>query len=414
MTPREAAYCALLASLRQENFITHSLEAWQQKHHPSSLDFAFALEIASGSARMALALDHIAAQLSTHQKLSLKLKERALLRTAIYQHYYMDKVPLYAIVNETINIGKKYCHRTFVSYLNAMLRQLNVISPTLPTGDSTHNLSVRYSYPEYFVQQLVKDYGQATTIDILNAGNQRPVTMVRLRPGMHLEGDAFRQLTPLKHAELPVAICYLQNVMIDIAASPGCYIQNATPATLIADLAQLSPTPQRILDLCASPGGKLLAAHDAFPQATLYANDISPDKLQRLTQNLIKYKTSAQLSCGQGEDYPTNEQFDIVILDVPCSNSGVLNKRSEARWRLTPEALQQLKLTQQKLLAHASKLINKEGVLWYLTCSILKEENEQLLAAFCQQHAMRITYSRTVLPNVEGWDGGYACLLQKS
>lgn len=186
-----------------------------------------------------------------------------------------------------------------------------------------------------------------------------------------------------------------------------------TPVALVADLASKSSYPQRVLDICASPGGKLLAAHDHFPKAKLFANDISPEKILRLTQNLTKYGVTAQVRCGQGEDYPISEPFDVVILDVPCSNSGVLNKRPEARWRLTAEALQALKTQQLGLLEHALTLIGKQGVIWYLTCSILKAENEQLMAAFCQKHAMKMAYARTILPNAEGWDGGFACLLQK-
>ena len=136
MIAREAAYLALLASLRQEQFIMHSLASWQKADRPTVQDFAFAHEIATGTARMALSLDYIAEQLSTSKKLNLKLKERALLRTAIYQYHFMQKVPLYAVVNETIEIAKKYCHQTFVSFLNALLRHLGTKAPSLPSGNT--------------------------------------------------------------------------------------------------------------------------------------------------------------------------------------------------------------------------------------------------------------------------------------
>lgn len=412
MTAREAAYLALLASLKQEEFISRSLERWMCRENPSKQDYAFAYEIASGAARMALALDHIGAQLSTNQKLSLKVKERALLRTAIYQYYFMEKVPLYAIVNETIEIAKKYCHKTFVSFLNALLRRLDENQYSLPSGNQPRDLSIRYSYPLIFVNALVSDYGHETAEGVLKAGNIPPKVMVKVRPGVHLNSKAWHFLKPLAETVLPVAIVEKNTSMAMLGDSSQVYIQNVTPVALVVALAERSRRPERILDLCASPGGKLLAAHDLYPQAKLFANDVSQEKIQRLSHNLMKYGVEADLSCGPGEIYQSHEKFDVIILDVPCSNSGVFNKRPEARWRLTAESLQELKDIQMKLLGHAAGLLSPGGVVWYLTCSILCKENEELLKEACARFGLVIEYSQTVLPNEDGWDGGFGALLR--
>lgn len=413
MNAREAAYLALLASIRQEDFIVHSLEKWMHQEKPSKLDFAFAYEIASGSARMALALDHLGIQLSTHKKLSLKVKERALLRTAIYQYCFMEKVPVYAIVNETIELAKKYCHKTFVAYLNALLRKLEDSPKELPLGQNPSDFSIRYSYPLYFVEEIFSDYGKEVAEEILKAGNIPPKTMVRVRPGVDLSLEAFKFLNLKKEAGAPVAILDKAASLAAIAELPEVYIQNATPVALVASLAGNTPTPTTILDLCASPGGKLLAAHDLYPQAKLFANDVSPEKILRLSQNLNKYGVHADLTCGLGEAYESKERFDLIILDVPCSNTGVLNKRSEARWRLSSETLNSLKEIQLRLLNHAAALLSPEGSIWYLTCSILKKENEKIVEQACQQLGLKIKFSRTVLPNTEGWDGGFGALLRR-
>ena len=219
MTAREAAYLALLASIREEDFIVHSLEKWMQSQHPSKLDFAFAYEIASGCARMALALDYIGTQLCTKKKLNLKVKERALLRTAIYQYYFMEKVPLYAIVNETIELAKKYCHKIFVAYLNALLRKLEENKHSLPVGNTPHDLSIRYSYPLYFVETLISDYGKDTAEEILISENMPPKTMVRVRPGTNLSFEAFKFLVPMNETTLPIAL-------LDKAASLSALIKH--------------------------------------------------------------------------------------------------------------------------------------------------------------------------------------------
>jgi 16S rRNA (cytosine967-C5)-methyltransferase len=411
MSPREAAYVALLASLRHTDYIVHSLNQWIKKQNPNKLDFAFAYEIASGSARMALALDYIGTQLSSRKKLNIKLKERALLRTAIYQHCFMDKVPLYAIVNETLEIAKKYCHKTFVSYLNALLRRFEENAFSLPQGNHPEDLSIRYSYPLYFVKSLVHNFGQDVAENILKEGNVPPKTMVRIRPGANLSTEILKHLKIQDETELPIA--FIENNSISSLTSlKDIYIQNATPVALVNSLAKLTSTPSNILDLCASPGGKLLAAHDFYPNAKLFANDVSTEKIARLSQNFAKYGVEVKLTCGLGEEYNLQERFDLIILDVPCSNSGVLNKRPEARWRLNLETVEELKKMQLQLIKHSVELLSEKGVIWFLTCSILKEENEGILEYAKKHYGLTAEYERLILPN-KGWDGGYGALLKK-
>lgn len=413
MKAREAAYIALLASMRHEDFIAHSLESWMKSQNPGKLDFAFAYEIASGSARMALALDHIAAGLSTNKKLSLKVKERALLRTAIYQHCFMDKVPVYAIVNETIEIAKKHCHNTFVSYLNALLRKLEGSPNALPVGSSSSELSIRHSYPLYFVEALIADYGIEAAEQILKEGNMPPKTMMRVRPGADLSAEAFKSLQVMEGTGGSMVALDKGASLSALVELPEVYIQNATPVALVSALAERTGAPAIILDLCASPGGKLLAAHDLYPKARLFANDVSEEKLLRLSQNLSKYGVQAELNCGPGENYEAKELFDVIILDVPCSNSGVLNKRPEARWRLSAEAVEELEKIQLGLIRHAATLLAPGGAIWYMTCSILKGENEGLLKHVAE-FGLSVEFTKTVLPNEAGWDGGFGALLKRA
>lgn len=414
MNAREAAYTAILASMKQERYVVHTLEEWYRKDHPSQLDYGFAMELASGTVRMALALDHVAAAFTTNGKINIKPKERAILRMAVYQHCYMDKVPLYAIVNESITLAKKYCHSTFAGFLNALLRKMGESEPALPSGSSVEDLSILYSYPRYFVEQLVKGYGLEATKEILSSGNSPSKTMVRVRPGVDISAEAFKFLNPANGSSVPVAILSKTASLSAIAAMPEVYIQNATPVALVAELGQRTKHPGNILDLCASPGGKLLAAHDIFPGIPLFANDVSEEKIARLAENLKKYSVQAELSIGPGEKYEMDGRaFDLIILDVPCSNTGVLNKRPEARWRLSEESVEQLAEKQRALIDHAAKLLSPGGTLWYITCSILPEENESRVKEAAARQNLVIEYTKTILPNREGWDGGFAALLRK-
>jgi len=410
ITAREASYLALLASLKGEKFIADTLEDWRKAANPQPKDFHLAQQIATGSAQRALTLDFFAQQLAEHKKLSLKLKEKALLRTALYQYYFLDRIPLYAIANDSVALAKKYCHRIFANYLNAVLRKLpEQPQPNTPSGDSLEDLSIRYSYPSFFIKEIIQDYGSAKANQILEIGNHPSSTTLRVRCAdqdsalpeslVWMEPQSYRVAQLKETAALP-----------ELAASPAFYIQNITPVCLLHGLLkEKTMNPNRILDLCAAPGGKLIALHDFFPEAHLHANDLTPEKIALLHENCQKYGLTAELTSGPGEQFTSPHSFDLIILDVPCSNTGVLNKRAEARWRLTETAIKELEDKQLELIKNAKKLLSPKGELWFMTCSILKRENEQLAARASQLFGLEIRHQQTIVPNREGWDGGYAC-----
>ncbi len=411
--PREAAFLALWKASRENVFLSDILDFWKAEENPGSLDFSLAREIAFGTARMKAALDFIAGQISDKKKLNIKAKERVLIRSAIYQLRFMDKLPAYAVVNETIEIGKKYCHETFVRFLNGALRSLAREMPELPNGSSPKELGIRFSYPEFFVEELISQLGSEKTLSILKAQNLAGKTMARVRSenGISIAGQMGTE--PLVSCSAKVLLITDPGLIGELAKSKEVYLQNATPAELSFHLAKRSKVPKRILDLCASPGGKLLAAHDAFPEAALFANDVSENKLKTLKENCAKYGIKAHLTCQRGEEYRTDEPFDLVILDVPCSNSGVLNKRPEARWRISEEGLSELHDLQMALLKNALELVSPGGEIWYLTCSILDRENGGFIKQAAKELPFKVIWDKAFFPDEQGIDGGYGALLCK-
>jgi 16S rRNA (cytosine967-C5)-methyltransferase len=408
--PREAAFLALQASQRGEKFIEDYLEIWQQQAAPTKADFHLARQLAIGTTQRMLTLDYLATKLADKKKLSLKTKERLLLRLAIYQYYFLERIPLYALTDEMVSLAKKYCHRLFSGFLNATLRKLPEYPLELPSGYSVDDLSIYYSYPSFYIEELLKVYGLQKTVEVLEIGNRAAPVTFRLREHAPLPSGS----EIISERPFSVGVIKDNTILPSIANSSGYYIQNITPATLIGNLCEeYQRTPHNILDLCASPGGKLLAAHDFFPDASLYGNDLTESKLKVLSENCLKYSLKAHLTCSSAENYASSTLFDIIILDVPCSNTGVLNKRPEARWRLTKQTCSELSLLQEKLLTHASTLLSNQGELWYMTCSILPEENEEMAAKACQKLNLQVKHQKTILPNREGWDGGYACSLTR-
>jgi 16S rRNA (cytosine967-C5)-methyltransferase len=400
---REAAFKSLLDSYEGLAFIQDSLAQYK----PSKAeDFNFAREVAYGTVRMSEALDYLAEKLSGRKRLKLKPKERLLIQMAIYQYYFMDRIPIYAIVNETVSLAHKYCHSSFVGFLNAILRKLPTTQLHLPTGESAEEKSIRYSYPVYFVKLLQNHYGKDKTDNILECGNKPARAMVRIR-----KGEIPVDLALVCEKPFPISI--IDNPL-QAAESPNYYIQNATPATLIGKLCeQLKFIPQYVVDVCASPGGKAIAIHDVFPNAQIQVNDVSEEKLKRIKENSKKFDIHFFYSLSQGEKLTLPHKVDLIVLDVPCSNSGVLNKRPEARWRISKEQIKDLNQVQFDLLKQAVQWVKPEGQIWYMTCSILPEENEKMVQRACEELGLvSAGFQITFLPNSDGWDGGFAANLR--
>ncbi len=384
MYSRKNAFLALCAVHREEGaFLSHILPP--EDH--------LAREIALGTERRLLTLDHIAQKLALRGALNLKLKEKMLLRMAIYQHLFMDRIPAHALVNETVKLAKEYCHFRFVNFLNAALRRLVGESWPLP-----EQLSLKHSFPQLFIDKLLGEYGESQTEEILQALNRPPPLFVRER---------FSPELALLEVDSAQVGAYVQDARY--------YFQGYVQAHLITELIKCrTSSPSKILDLCAAPGGKLIALSEYFPKAEFVANDVSEKRLRKLKDNLQKYGIAAQTSCHAAEDYPEDELFDLVLLDVPCSNSGVLHKRPEARWRLTDEKLKELDVIQWTLLQKARRLLAPGGQLWYMTCSILHDENERMIERAVRELGFRQAQTFKHLPHQEGREGGFAAILLKN
>ncbi len=404
MNPRTAVFHALVAFYRDRTPLIESLEQWQKTEDPSPLDFSFAQNLAFGTVRMTLALDFLLGQLV--DRVRARTKERVLFRMAFYQHLYLKTVPIYALVNEMVDLAKRVCSPPFVRFFHYALRRLEKTTLTLPSDDALASLSIRYSYPLDFVERLASQYGVEKAKTILEEENQIPQLTVRLRGERIPQGvTPFLNLPSMGKIEDSAD----RNTLF---ASQDVYVQNTTSATLIEEMSHHIHSPKKILDLCAAPGGKLLAIHDRFPDAQLFANDRSLVKTEKIRENQKKYGFPATITTLSGEEYPSEQLFDLIILDVPCTNTGVLHKRPEARWRLTKEAIAQLRELQWELLTHAKKLVAPKGQIWWMTCSILSEENEEIVTRAKEEWGVHVLYAKCILPHERLWDGGFGAVLR--
>ncbi len=285
-----------------------------------------------------------------------KVKERALLILAVYEHFFM-KSAAHAKVYEWVELAKNQIHPSFAKFINHYLRNL---PGTFPFSDKD-------TYPELFLRSVpeyvLRLFNQPAPLWVRDRKDKLFIEVQDLQP--FLKGDRY-------------------------------YVQNPTPFYLIEEALEHIPQPKTVLDLCANPGGKSIALHEIYPDAELHLNDIK--ELTQIRENLERLNIQAKsLTQGDAREYPES-QFDLVLLDAPCSNTGVLHKRPEARHRLDKKHLQEMKELQQSLLKSALKHVKRGGHLFFITCSILAEENEI---------SDRFKWKKLILPTNEGLDGGF-------
>lgn len=402
---REAAFLALLYA-KEGEFIENYFN--KEELALSNKDLRLAKEIAFGTVKRQRSLEYLSEKMVTENvfyKLKLKRKEKLLLYSAFYQFFFLNRIPLYAIVNETVSLAKRYFGHSKAGFFNSFLRLLgNSIS--LPNGKEIDQLSYFYSYPPFFVEKLIIEYGGSKAEEILDVQNKVFPPSVRIRKGGSLNKIPLIHDKKFKMALASEDISFFCN-------KKSFYIQNLTPVLLLEELLLSEINPNSILDLCASPGGKSIALFDIFPHADFVVNDKSKKRLEILSENLRLHEVFAKIQNIPAEEFISEKKFDLIIVDVPCSNSGVLSKRHEARWRIDKENLSQLCLLQEKILQNASKLLSSSGYLLYMTCSILKDENENIIQKILLNNNLSLEKTHKILPDNFGKDGGFGALLKK-
>lgn len=402
---RRAAHAALHSWGKGHDYAETLIERHAQRYQLSSADRGLLHAIIFGVLRHRRVLDHIITELR-HGKLDPDARD--LLRIGLFQVLILN-IADHAAVNETVEAGKanirgllNACLRRAVGQKSKLLDTLNDLPP-----------AELYSHPDWLFKRWRKHYGADNAIALMQ-WNQEPA-------------ENYAHYNPLSKVDCP-----LENPLAD---APGFYpCDGAIPMKLIRDgviymqdpatrhsVEMLAPRPgEVVLDACAAPGGKAaLIAAAMENQGVLVATDSNEKRLPRLTENLQRlHVTCAQISQHDWlEEAPAawHQHFDAILLDVPCSNSGVLRRRVDARWRMQPRDLADLPITQEKILLNALPCLKSGGRMVYSTCSIEPEENTLLVKRFVEAHPeLTLVAEKQILPHVDHTDGAYCALLQKS
>lgn len=425
ITAREVAL-NVLQSLETGN--KHSDKILHQALQNSTLnrvDRALTTILVNGVLRYRLQLDVIIGHFYHHnlEKAAPVLKN--ILRIGVWQILFLSKVPDWAAVNECVKLARKYKGERMSKLVNGVLRKITPESVTLEEWlkekKPAEQLALRYSHPQWLIDRWIEIFGKEKTESILTYNNQFPLFGFRINCLKTPDERLFANTGTTTEYQK----CNLENFFLSTdfntlepAVSAGLLtVQN--PAQGLACLL-LNPAPGSVvLDLCSAPGGKATFMAELMQnKGQIIAVDLYNQKLAKIEAHAKALGiTIITTVAADARNYQPEVCPDAILLDAPCSGTGVLGRRAELRWKLSPDMLHELQKLQAELLDHAAELLHEGGVLVYATCSIEQEENRLQIEAFLQRHPDFIAdpdEMRLTLPgDYPGFDGGFCQRLQK-
>jgi 16S rRNA (cytosine967-C5)-methyltransferase len=360
-------------------------------------DRALAADLFWGSIRWRGRLDAVVAPAFNGDYGRAQPLIRVLLRMGTYQLFCQDRIPDHAAVSQTVEIAVNRLNKSAAGLINAILRRLareRERWDTAPEGsDDLGTLAFLHSHPRWIVRELATRFDSEELAKVLEANNTRvPLTVSVNR--MRMTDDDFVKFLRSR------ALHYEPSTFLDgyyrLSTSALFQLQPLLEAGEItvqdesAGMAVelMAPEPgERVLDLCAAPGGKLIAIYQRMQgQGEILAADVSEDRIGTLRENIARIEAAnVEVHLADAREFSA-PQFDRVLIDVPCSGLGLLRKHPDVRWRRKSHHLPLQRKLQQEIIAHAAELVKPGGVLVYSTCSILPSENSEIVNTFLRAY----------------------------
>lgn len=383
-------------------------------------DRAFITRVTEGTLERMIELDYITDQFSKVKVKKMKPVIRAIVRSAVYQLKYMDSVPDSAVCNEAVKLAVSRGFGGLRGFVNGVLRSIarNLDSVQYPPEGTKEYLSVRYSMPPWILEQWLAWYTPEQVEQMLRNFLEEKPTSIRCNLHQISREDLKRKLAGegVKAEEVPELPCALLISGYDyLGALPsfqeGDFQVQDISSMLVAERAN-PREGDYIIDVCAAPGGKALHLADKLRgTGMVQARDISDYKVGLIWDN-IRRSGMDNIRAVRWDatvlDEESVEKADIVIADLPCSGLGVLGRKSDLKYRMTPESEAELASLQRKMLSVVWRYVRPGGRLVYSTCTINREENEENAAWFQAEHPdFRLVSEEQLLPGQQAGDGFY-------
>lgn len=375
----------------------------EQYAYLAKRDRAFLSKIVEGTLENLILEDYVIDLFSKVPVSRQKPVVRMLLRMSVYQLMFLDSVPPSAVCNEAVKLAEKKGFRGLKGFVNGVLRAIarNLDKLPLPLvgEDPLRALSVRYSMPEWIVQQWLDVYPAAAVEEMLRSFLQtRPLT-AHVYPekctaeqcAARLRGEGVRASV---HERVPYAVT-LEGFdrLSDLQTfQDGWFWIQDISSMMVCEAAEITQRTECVLDMCASPGGKSMHAASLLTNGVVLARDVSLHKLERIEENIARIGMSnirTQQFDGRVFDPSAEECADVVLVDAPCSGLGVLGRKAEIKYRMTVSEQRKLVKLQRELLEQAARYVKPGGRLIYSTCTINRQENEQQVEWIVEKFGFR-------------------------
>jgi 16S rRNA (cytosine967-C5)-methyltransferase len=386
--------------------------------------------LAAGVLRQRSTLDAQLAPLVPRGWTSVAPDLQDILRLGAYQLTALQRVPAHAAVDTSVSLAKASGGPRAAGFVNAVLRSLTRSETRVETGGvrDAAALAVEYSHPRWLVRRWLGQFGTRGTEDLLRWNNTRPRLAIQAARG-DLESLRIR----LQAGGVEVEAAPYDAGLVVGSSRPerlpgygdGQFVVQNPAQSLIARFANLPPG-STVYDACAAPGGKTVALGRSARMVV--AGDVSPSRARRLQENLARAGSGREQVIVADGRRPPLRPTNAVVMDVPCLGTGTFARHPDARWRVTPEALDSLVRLQAELLDRSAAVVAPGGLLVYSTCSLEPEENQSQVERFLQAHPefrreatdavspdlLSPEGDLMILPQRHGTDGAYAARLRRN
>lgn len=374
----------------------------------SHRDKAFVKRVTEGTLERKLQIDYILDEFSKVPVSKMKPLIRNLMRMSVYQLLYMDSIPDSAVCNEAVKLAGKRGFKGLSGFVNGVLRNIARNRQKIDYP----NLSIRYSMPEWLVEMWTNVYGEEKTRCILEGLlEEHPVT-IRLKESLSRQQEE-EWLQSLKKEDIKVSrhpyLSYayqLENIE-GVKNLPGYEsgyfgVQDVS-SMLVTEVAAIESEEQiLVLDVCAAPGGKSLhMAEKLGAHGKVVSRDLTEYKVSLIRDNIerLNYKNIvAEAFDASVLDESMIEKADVVLADLPCSGLGIMGKKRDIKYRMTPELLKELEELQKQILEMVWQYVKPGGILIYSTCTINPGENQDQVKWFLEEHPFELESLLPLLP----------------
>ena len=357
-------------------------------------------------------------------------KAKIILEMSFFELIFMNSSQNYATVNESVALCKKVDFRA-KNFVNAVLRKISSSNPSNLRNyefddikDKSERLSVKFSISKYISDRLIENYGFDFAYELMDFMSKTPEIFIR---GNLIKTDFNTLKSLLDENKLNYEIIDEKNMIFSLKnlkniANLNIYkdglISIQDYSSMLCVIASGVTENQTVLDICAAPGGKSIFMSQLMKnKGSILSMDISQNKLNLLSQQCKRLGIdiiTTKVNDATIYDESYKEKFDVVLADVPCSGIGILRRKPEIRYKNTDE-IESLPEIQKTILKNSSKYVKESGKLIYSTCTLGKEENQNITENFIKNNPdFKISYQKEYYPNIDNTDGFYVCVMDRN